>query len=182
MLGLAWDDLDLDAGTAHIRRAATHSAATGVTFGPTKTSSAQGLHHLAPIAVAQLRAHRAQQAAERLALGSAWPEHTYQGKPISPVFTNTAGGLVNRQTITKVIQRTAQRAGLDQTGLATHAGRRTVITAPYAEGGLDLTDVARHVGHSNQSTTAGYVKSLGQRPAATARRAAELLDPTMVAE
>lgn len=182
VLGLAWDDLDLEAGTAHIRRAATHSAGSGVTFGPTKTSGAQGLHHLAPIAVAQLRAHRAQQAAERLALGSAWPEHTYQGKPISPVFTNTAGGLVNRQAITKVIQRTAQRAGLDPTGLATHAGRRTVITALYADGGLDLTDVARHVGHSNPSTTAGYVKSLGQRPAATARRAAELLDPTMVAE
>jgi len=133
-------------------------------------------------AVAQLRAHRVQQAAERLALGSAWPEHTHQGRPISPVFTNTVGGLVNRQAITKVIQRTAQRAGLDPAGLATHAGRRTVITALYAEGGLDLTDVARHVGHSNQSTTAGYVKSLGERPAATARRAAELLDPTMIAE
>jgi len=182
VLGLAWDDLDLDAGTAHVRRAATHSAASGVTLGPTKTSGAQGLHHLAPIAVAQLRAHRAQQAAERLALGSAWPEHTYRGKPISPVFTNTVGGLVNRQAITKVIQRTAQRAGLDPAGLATHAGRRTVITALYAEGGLDLTDVARHVGHSNHSTTAGYVKSLGERPAATARRAAELLDPTMIAE
>ncbi len=182
VLGLAWDDLDLDAGTARIQRAATHSAASGVAFGPTKTSGAQGFHHLAPIAVAQLRAHRALQAAERLALGSAWPEHTYQGKPISPVFTNTAGGLVNRQAITKVIQRTAHHAGLDPTGLATHAGRRTVITALYADGGLDLTDVARHVGHSNPATTAGYVKSLGQRPAATARRAAELLDPTMVAE
>lgn len=57
VLGLAWDDLDLEAGTAHIRRAATHSATSGVTFGPTKTSGAQGLHHLAPIAVEQLRAH-----------------------------------------------------------------------------------------------------------------------------
>jgi integrase len=182
VLGLAWEDLDLEAGTARIRRAATHSTGSGVTFGPTKTSGAQGLHHLAPIAVAQLRAHRAQQSAERLALGSAWPEHTYQGKPISPVFTNTMGALVNRQAVTKIIQRTAQRAGLDPAGLATHTGRRTVITALYAEGGLDLTDVARHVGHSSQATTAGYVKSLGQRPAATARRAAQLLDPTMIAE
>ncbi len=153
VLDLTWDDLDLEAGTAHIRRAATHSVASGVTIGPTKTSGAQGLHHLAPIAVEQLRAHRAQQAAERLAAGSAWPAHTYQGKPISPVFINTVGGLVNRQAITKVIQRTAQCAGLDPAGLATHAGRRTVITALYAEGGLDLTDVARHVGHSNQSTS-----------------------------
>ncbi len=56
-----------------------------------------------------------------------------------------------------------------------------MITALYADGGLDLADVARHVGHSNPSTTAAYVKSLGQRPAATARRAAELLDPTVAA-
>jgi integrase len=53
VLGLAWDDLDLEAGTAHIRRAATHSAASGVTFGPTKTSGAQGLHHLAARAAAR---------------------------------------------------------------------------------------------------------------------------------
>lgn len=59
VLGLAWDDVDFDVGTAWIRRAATHSAGSDVTFGPTKTSGAQGLHHLAPIAVAQLRAHRA---------------------------------------------------------------------------------------------------------------------------
>ena len=65
---------------------------------------------------------------------------------------------------------------------ATHSGRRTVITALSADGGLDITDVARHVGHSNPATTAGYVKSLGERPAATARRAAGLLDPTVVAE
>ena len=181
VLGLAWDDLDLDAGTARIQRAATHSASAGVTLGATKTSGAQGVHLLAPIAIAQLRARRAEQAAERLAFGSGWPKHTYQGKPISPVFTNTTGGLVNRQAITKVIERAARRAGLDPTGLATHAGRRTVITALYADGGLDLADVARHVGHSNPSTTAAYVKSLGQRPTATARRAAELLDPTVAA-
>jgi integrase len=181
VLGLAWDDLDLDAGTARIRRAATHSALVGVTLGTTKTSGSQGVYHLAPIAIAQLRARRAEQAAERLAFGSGWPKHTYQGKSISPVFTNTTGGLVNRQAITKVIERTARGAGLDPAGLGTHAVRRTVITALYADGNLDLADVARHVGHSNPSTTAAYVKSLGQRPAATARRAAELLDPTVTA-
>ena len=179
VLGLAWDDLDLDAGTARIQRAATHSVSGGVSLGATKTSGSQGVHHLAPIGVAQLRAHRAEQATERLAFAGDWPRHTYQGRSISPVFTNTTGGLVNRQAITKVIERTARGAGLDPTGLGTHAGRRTVITALYADGNLDLADVARHVGHSNPSTTATYVKSLGQRPEATARRAAELLDPTV---
>lgn len=54
-----------------------------------------------------------------------------------------------------------------------------MITALYADGRLDLADVARHVGHSDTATTAEYVRSLGQRPADTARRAAELLDPTV---
>ena len=106
-------------------------------------------------------------------------EHRYDGGIVSPVFTTAVGGLLNRAAVTKAIARAAKRAGLDPTGLATHAARRTVITALYADGGLDLADVARHVGHSDTSTTAGYVKSLGKRPQTTARRAAELLDPSV---
>jgi hypothetical protein len=42
-----------------------------------------------------------------------------------------------------------------------------------------LADVARQVGHSDPSTTAEYIRSLGRRPSDTAKRAAELLDPTI---
>jgi hypothetical protein len=49
----------------------------------------------------------------------------------------------------------------------------------YADGGLDFADVARHVGHSDPSTTAEYVRSLGHRPSDTAKRAVQLLDPTI---
>jgi integrase len=86
---------------------------------------------------------------------------------------------LRRPSVTKEIERAAKIAGLDPTGLASHSGRRTVITALYADGRLDLADVARHVGHSDTATTAEYVRSLGQRPVDTARRAAELLDPTV---
>lgn len=68
---------------------------------------------------------------------------------------------------------------IDATGIASHIGRRTVVTALYAAADLDLSDVARHVGHSHTKTTAGYVRDLGQRPQDTARRAAELLDPAL---
>ena len=121
----------------------------------------------------------AAQAAERLAAGAAWQTHTYDGQPVSLVFTTAMGGLVNRQAVTKAIARAAEVAGLDPGGLATHAGRRTVITALYADGGVDLADVARHVGHSDTATTAGYVRNLGTRPVDTARRAAQLLDPSI---
>ena len=47
----------------------------------------------------------------------------------------------------------------------------------YAEAGLDISDIARYVGHKGEATTAGYVRSLGERPKATAAMAASMLDP-----
>lgn len=176
MLGLAWEDLDLDAATAQVRRGAAYTPSVGVVLGTTKTSGAEGVHHLAPTSVRHLRSRLAEQQAER---AEDWPIHTYGGSVIHPVFTKSDGQLVTRQAITKVVERAAVRAGLDPSGLATHTGRRTVITVLYADRGVDLADVARHVGHSNTATTASYVKSLGKRPESTAKRAAELLDPSL---
>ena len=157
----------------------SYSTSVGTALGSTKTSGAEGIHYLAPISVERLRQRREEQEAERALVGAEWPEHRYEGEVVSMVFTTSHGGLANRQAVTKEIGRAAKAAGLDPTGLASHSGRRTVVTALYAHGGLDLADVARHVGHANPSTTAGYVRSLGHRPSDTARQAAELLDPTM---
>jgi len=179
VLGLAWEDLDLDAGVAIVRRAAVYVDKAGVVLGPTKTAGAAGTHHLSPGIVELLRARRKAQAIERLATGEAWPSFRYEGRPVSPVFTKVDGGLVNRQQVAKAITRAAERAGIDPAGLATHTGRRTAVTVLYAEAGLDLSDIARFVGHAAEATTAGYVRSLGERPRATAATAAAMLDPTM---
>ncbi len=179
VLGLAWEDLDLEAGTAHIRRGASYTSSVGMVLGSTKTSGAEGIHYLAPVSAAHLRRRRAEQQAEREAMGADWQTHTYDGDAVSMVFTTVRGGLTNRQAVTKEIRRAALVAGLDPEGLASHSGRRTVVTALYADGGLDLADVARHVGHSDPSTTAEYVRSLGHRPSNTAAQAARLLDPTI---
>jgi integrase len=179
VLGLAWEDLDLDAGTAQVRRGASYTPSVGMVLGSTNTSGAEGVHHLAPMSVAHLRKRQAEQQIEREAMGTDWAEHIYDGKKLSMVFTSMHGGLANRQAVTKEIARAARIAGLDPEGLASHSGRRTVVTALYADGGLDLADVARHAGHSDPSTTAEYVRSLGHRPANTAEQAARLLDPTI---
>ena len=44
VLGLAWEDLDLDAGTAQIRRGASYTSSIGMVLGSTKTSGAEGVH------------------------------------------------------------------------------------------------------------------------------------------
>lgn len=177
-LGLAWSDLDLDAGTATVRRACTY---TGGGVGPRldrpKTSGTAGVHHLAPTVVALLRQRRAAQAVDRLAAGPVWQSLAYEGVPIDLVFTTATGGLPLRQRLYAAVRSACARAGIDPTGVGTHSGRRSTITALYVAG-VPLEDVARHVGHSSPATTAGYVQDLGTRPQDTAAAAARLLDPT----
>ena len=151
VLGLAWCDIDLDAGTAHVRRAVV-AGEGGRRFGPTKTEGATGMHHLAEGTVERLRAWKARQAEERLLAGPLWRTHTYESQPLDPVFTKADGGLVARQQIDKLLRRAAEKVGIDATRLGTHVGRRTVVTALYTAG-TDIGDIARHVGHASPATT-----------------------------
>jgi integrase len=100
---------------------------------------------------------------------------SYEGEAINLVFTNPVGGLVLRQAVTKVVKQAAKTAGI-AADLATHAGRRTVVTTLFVDGDEALEDIARLVGHAKPATTAGYVKRLGRRPEAVAKRAAAVLD------
>ena len=179
VLGLAWGDLDLDAGVAEVRRACSYADSIGMVLGPPKTEGAIGRHHLTPVVVELLRRRRQAQLQDRLRIGQAWERHTYEGHAIELVFTTATGGLLLRQTVAKAVSAAAERAGIDATGLGTHAGRSTAITALYAEEGLDLADIARHVGHANPTTTAGYVRHLGHRPITTTQAASRLLDPLL---
>lgn len=177
VLGLAWSDLDLDAKepTARVRRAVVEAPVVGRSLGPPKTEGAEGVHYLLPGVVERLRVHRAAQAAERLAAGAIWQVHTYEGERLDLVFTTEDGGLVARQHVDKLVRAKASALGIDTTGLGTHAGRRTVVTA-MSEDGVPLDDIARHVGHRSSTTTAGYVRSHKERDKATAKRAASILD------
>ena len=164
VLGLAWSDLDLDANepTATVRRAVVQVPGAGRVLGPPKSEGAEGVHYLLPGVVDRLRAHRAAQAAERLAAGPAWQTHTYEGARIDLVFTTEDGGIVARQHVDKLARSKAAALGIDTAGLGTHVGRRTVVTA-MSEDGVPLDDIARHVGHRSTTTTAAYVRSYKER-------------------
>jgi integrase len=174
VLGLAWEDLDLDAGTAHVRRASLYVDGRGQQLGPPKTAGAHGEHWLMPTTVALLRQRWETQAQER-AVAPVWEPTSYEGEPVSLVFTTPIGGLVLRQTIAKVVKQAAKTARI-AAELGTHAGRRTVVTTLFVDGDEALEDIAHFVGHARPATTAGYVKRLGRRPQAVARRAAAVLD------
>jgi integrase len=177
VLGLSWSDLDLDASVATVSRASVYADGIGMMLGPPKTEGAKGRHILTPVVVELLRRRRRAQQEERLRAGPRWERLSYEGRPIDVVFTTVSGGLLLRQKVTKAVAAAAEAAGLDPAGLGTHAGRSTASTVLYTEEGLDLADVARHVGHASPTTTAGYVRHLGQRPQVTAEAASRLLDP-----
>lgn len=99
-LGLAWDDIDLDAGTVTVRRAAVYVDGNGTVLGPTETTGALGNHELYRGLVEILRARRVAHAAERLAAGPVW--HTvssYEGQAVGLVFTTLHGRVLNRQAV-----------------------------------------------------------------------------------
>ncbi|HEY8524401.1 MAG TPA: tyrosine-type recombinase/integrase [Acidimicrobiales bacterium] len=174
VLGLAWEDIDLDAGTVQVRRASVYVDGRGQQLGPTKTEGARGEHYLMPTVIDWLRRHRERQAEER-ATAPQWETTHYDGEVINLVFTTPSGGLVLRQTVAKVVKQAAKTAGIE-VDLSTHTGRSSVITMLWVEGDEALEDIARYVGHAKPTTTAGYVKRLGRRPKAVADRAAQILD------
>ncbi len=176
-LGLAWQDLDLDAGTARLRRGATYADAVGMMLGPTKTQRTAGRQLLGPTVVELLRKQRARQDAERSKTAEVWPDVVYDGERLDLVFTNSAGQPILRQHVDRAIRRAGAAIGLDPSQLGTHDGRRSVVTNLYASGDFDLADVARFVGHSDMATTRGYVQSEGERPLIVSRKALLVLDP-----
>jgi integrase len=175
VLGLAWGDVDLDAGTAIVRRGSVYVDGRGQQLGPTKTEGAQGEHWLMPTVVELLRRRREVQAEQRAA-APFWESITYRGQSLDMVFTTPTGGLVLRQTVAKVVKQGAKTAGVESE-IATHTGRRTVVTTLFVEGSEALEDIARFVGHAKPATTEGYVRRLGRRPKAVADRAASVLEP-----
>ena len=176
-LGLAWQDLDLDAGVVALRRGATYADGVGMMLGPTKTPRTAGRQLLAPTVVQHLRRRREDQQADIEKLPTAWPEVVYDGEHLDLVFTTPTGRPVLRQHVDHAIRAAASGAGLDPSGLGTHAGRRSVVTNLYASGSLDIADVAQFVGHTDVSTTRGYVQHQGERPRQVSEKAFLLLDP-----
>lgn len=172
-LGLAWSDIDLDAGTAEIVRGCTYEPEGGCRLDTPKTERTEGTVILHPRVVGLLRAHRRRQLEGRLAVGPEWATVTYEGQRLELVFPSTRGGLQREQAVGAALSRALVRAGLEPSS-STHMGRRSVVTA-LAEAGVPLDDIADHVGHADTKTTRGYVQSRRERSRSTAEVAATLI-------
>jgi integrase len=151
LCGLEWPDLDLEAGTVRFRQELTVVDTTilpgwdgpagrrrELAVGPVKSAASKAILALPPFAVAALRAHRRQQARQRLAagqpatLGLRWVE---PGRPPRPVeldlvFRTQRGTAVNPNHASRAFTRLAASVGL---AAHPHMLRHALASAMAAE-------------------------------------------------
>ena len=138
ILGLRWDDVDLEEGTLSVRR----SLDTDGTLKAPKRDSSRRTLRLTPSARAALRSHRVQQNEERLKAGELWEDNDL-------VFPNTLGKPMNAGNFyRREFQPLLERAGLAGEGFTFHSLRHTFATALAAQG-VHPSTAQKMLGHSD---------------------------------
>jgi len=144
LLGLTWDDVDLDAGTLAIRRTLTGVVAGVPSFDKPKTQRSQRTVKLAAYATAALRTHRQRQLADRLALGTDYA-------PYRLVFASHVGTPLLRRNVLRSFKAALALAGLPPT-VRFHDLRHAAATLMLAAG-VHPKVAAERLGHSDVRMT-----------------------------
>lgn len=144
LLGLYWEDIDLDAGTAAIRRTLQRTNAGGLNTLPTKNRASERRIALPASCLHSLKLHREQQQAERDGAGDEWQESghaftTPQGRPIDP--TN----------LTRTFITLLRKAGLRR--IRFHDLRHSTATL-LLEQGVEFVVIKELLGHTHIGVTA----------------------------
>lgn len=141
-VGVLWSDIDLDAGVWTVTRSISVDSA-GRRFETTPKNGRKRIVRLDAGTVAALRAHRAAQAAEKLAWGAAYEDQEY-------VFCHENGAPLHPNPITRRFVLLTERARLPRIRL--HDVRHTAVTT-MLRAGIDVKVVSERVGHASTSFT-----------------------------
>ncbi|PYC64933.1 site-specific integrase, partial [Streptomyces tateyamensis] len=144
LLGLRWEDLDLDAGTASIRRTLQRTRASGLTTLPTKTISSERRIALPAPCLASLRAHRDRQAREKQQADAEWMDNGL-------VFTRPDGHPIEPATLTRHFNALLRRSHLR--AIRFHDLRHSTATL-LLEQGVELVVIKELLGHAHIGVTA----------------------------
>lgn len=143
LLGLRWEDVDLDGRNVTVRRSLQYIDRE-LRTAPLKTDKSRRTLPLPASVVAALRAHKAQQGRERLAAGPEWEGDGF-------VFCTATGRPLHGRNVTRGFQRLLKRHGLPR--MRFHDLRHACATFMLAQG-ADLQVVRETLGHSQISLTA----------------------------
>ena len=163
-LGLQWKDLDEKTGVLTVRRQLIREGCELITS-DTKTARSRRAVNLPVPMAASLKAHRARQAADRLAIGKAWQATEF-------IFTSTIGTPIDPNNINREFREICQRAGLGD--WHPHELRHSAASLMLAQG-VKLQVVSEVLGHASIRMTAdvyGHILAPDRQAAADAMSAA----------
>ena len=143
LLGLKWEDIDLEQGTLAVRRTLSRGQGGTWEIGHPKTTSGQRSIALPRSCVTVLKKHRVAQNTERLRLGALWDDHDF-------VFTNRAGGPLHVNSMVLQFEKLTKATGLPK--IRFHDLRHTSATLLLAKG-IHPKIVQERLGHSDISMT-----------------------------
>jgi integrase len=142
LLGLRWEDVDLNSRQLHVRRALQRVGGK-LRFVEPKTGSSLRTVVLPRLAVRALQDHKTRQNAERLALGAAWQEHGL-------VFASSLGTPIEPRNVNRRWDELRQAAGLEW--LRLHDLRHGCATFLLAAG-VTPRAIMEVLGHSEIGVT-----------------------------
>jgi integrase len=143
ILGLRWEDVDLDRATLAVRRTLIRGKGGSWELGQPKTKASRRSIALPDSCVQALQKHRAAQRAERLRLGPVWEDNEF-------VFTNRTGGPLHVNSLVAQFGRLTRDSGVPK--IRFHDMRHTCATLLLAEG-VHPKIVQERLGHSEISMT-----------------------------
>ncbi|WP_273000758.1 tyrosine-type recombinase/integrase [Hydrogenibacillus schlegelii] len=145
LLGLRWEDVDLEEGRLYVRRQMIWRRNTEPHLSEPKTAKGRRPVELPPMAADALRQHRKQQVEERLLAGPAWQDRW------GLVFTTSIGTPINPSNLrSRSFRKVLQRAGLPP--IRFHDLRHTHATMLLAAG-VHPKLVQERLGHSTVAIT-----------------------------
>lgn len=170
LLGLKWEDLNLEEGEARIERQAVKPK-SGLRFGPLKRDAGRRTIELPAVVVQALRHHRKQQLAEKLkAPSSAW-------RDLGLVFCRDDGSMLDPQEQTRRFLRPLlERCGIDAKDATFHGLRHTFATLMFLNDEHPKV-VQQALGHARISETLDrYSHYIPAKQKQAAARLGEMFD------
>jgi integrase len=143
LLGLRWQDVDLQAGALRVRQACQWLPRQGFIFRPPKSHRSVRPVALSPAAVARLREHRSSQLEERLVAGPAYED-------MGLVFATAVGRPLHPSVLRKAWLKMVEKSGLGR--LRFHDLRHAHATLMLQQG-VHPKIVSERLGHSGVSIT-----------------------------
>lgn len=139
LLGLRWEDLDLDAGTVAIRRTLQRTSTGGLTTLPTKARASERRIAIPTRCLQSLKLHHEQQQHEGEGAGAARQQDGH-------VFTTAQGRPIDPTNLTRAFTTLLRKAGLRR--IRFHDLRHSTATL-LLEQGVELVVIKELLGHAH---------------------------------